>query len=79
MKSHAGCDVFKTNGVLFRRTVNIHRSSAGTVLPRAAPGRVAASHNNHHLTAQKTEEETQTSVKKRLSGSEISLIRLQTS
>lgn len=63
MKYPARCDVFKTNDILFHRNVNIHHSSAGTMLPCVALGRVAASHNNHHLTAQKTEEETQTSVK----------------
>lgn len=45
------------------RTVNIQDCSAGTMLPCAALGGVAASHNNYGLTAQKTEEQTQTSMK----------------
>lgn len=61
-EQHSSCDVFKTNNPL-RRTVNIQDRSAETTLPCAALGRVAASHNNYHLTAQKTEEQTQTSMK----------------
>lgn len=61
-EQHSSCDVSKTTNPL-RHTVNIEYILAGRTLPCAALGGVAAAHNNYHLTAQKTEEQTQTSMK----------------